>query len=53
MKRMIEIPSEPPSETSKMPEKTSTFKAMIAWLVETDREYRVAQSIVEKNYRRF
>jgi hypothetical protein len=46
-------PIEPPSEQCKSPKETSTFKAMIAWLVETDREYRTAQSLVEQTYRRF
>jgi hypothetical protein len=53
MDRLIETPPEPPSEHKKSPEETSAFKAMITWLVETDREYRVAQTLVEKTYRRF
>ncbi len=46
-------PIESPSEQNKSSQETSTFQAMIAWLVETDREYRTAQSLVEKTYRRF
>lgn len=32
---------------------TSPVKAMLAWLVEADREFRAAQSMVEKFHRRF
>lgn len=32
---------------------TSRVKAMLSWLVEADREFRVTQSKVEHFYRRF
>ncbi|MBW4707083.1 hypothetical protein KX928_04700 [Roseobacter sp. YSTF-M11] len=42
-----------PAEAAKAPTKPSPVKAMIAWLVETDREFRVAQSMVDKTRQRF
>ncbi|MFK7880294.1 hypothetical protein [Roseobacter sp.] len=41
------------SERSKTPPTTSKVKAVIAWLVEADREFRVAQSMVDKTHNRF
>jgi hypothetical protein len=42
-------PEESPKEL-KVSEKPSPVKAVISWLVETDREFRVAQSMVEDSH---
>ena len=40
------------NEQAKTNDKTSTVKAMISWLLETDREFRVAQSMVNDTHNR-
>jgi hypothetical protein len=37
-------------EVEKHPEKHSPVKAMIEWLIEMDREYRAAQSMVNETH---
>lgn len=37
-------------EDSKIPPKLSPVKVVIEWLIEADREYRVAQSMVDKTH---
>lgn len=43
-----QIASKP--DSAKVSTKTSPVKAMITWLVEADREYRVAQSMVNETH---
>jgi hypothetical protein len=38
------------ADTIKLPAKISPVKAVISWLVEVDREYRVAQSMVNEKH---
>ncbi len=38
------------ADTTKLPAKVSPVKAMISWLVEADREYRVAQAMVNEKH---
>ncbi|MGC3940527.1 hypothetical protein ACOTTU_22220 [Roseobacter sp. EG26] len=49
----MERPNKTPIDATRKPPKPSPVKAMIAWLVETDREFRVAQSMVDKTHKRF
>lgn len=45
--------SEKQTDTAKVEPVASPVRAMLAWLVEADREFRVAQSMVDKFHRRF
>jgi hypothetical protein len=38
------------SEQTKTSEKSSPVRAVISWLIETDREFRVAQSMVDETH---
>ena len=40
-------------ESQTEPPKYSPVKAMIEWLIETDREFRVAQSIVNETHDKY
>lgn len=40
-------------DRSKPTPSTSKVKAVIAWLAKADREFRVAQSMVDKTHNRF
>ncbi|SFF73457.1 hypothetical protein [Roseobacter denitrificans] len=40
-------------ENQKTPIKPSPVKAMIAWLIETDREVRATQSIVDETHDKY
>ena len=37
---------------TRVSEKPSTLKALLTWLIEADREYRVAQKIIEETHRK-
>lgn len=49
MERTSKISS---ADTANTTTKQSPVKAVLAWLIETDREYRVAQSMVNETHDR-
>lgn len=47
----MELKNQPtPKSAEQAPVKTSPVRAVISWLVETDREFRAAQSMVNDTY---
>ena len=42
-----------PTDRAKTSAKPSPVKAVLSWIVETDREFRVAQSMVNETHDRF
>lgn len=45
--------SEKQTDRARVTPSSSPVRTMLAWLVEADREFRAAQSMVEKFHRRF
>ncbi len=44
---------EKPSDAARVPPSASAMRTFLTWLAEADREFRIAQSMVDKFHRRF